>query len=353
MFKRNTLRRLIFVLSFLVTLVFMLTPGIASENKPDSDDSPHTTTHADKKKSYVPVLQPSKTKTMVTITHPELEAAWELRIPEGVSAGGAPVEMLFLPRFNLHSGQQEWRGFPDGSVGYDWKPSKEVVPGEFEVEDITFTFKPGINLSVRLRPSPDRIDITIAITNITDKPLELVCADGGCLRSLTQRFKDEKDYTRTFIKTSQGMIPLSDTKRSSGVRCSYVFSPRWHNPGMPYTQQAAKYWGRSDTFPTSAFVARAAETGGGAIGIGFDQAFRICQNSDSNQCIHSNPYFGTLQPGECKQRKGVILFGNTVAEIFDQFDALGYRPTKSIRRRNDGLIKHLNSLPPNDMEDGL
>ncbi len=61
-------------------------------------------------------------------------------------------------------------------------------------------------------------------------------------------------------------------------------------------------------------------------GIGYENAIGLMQNSDSHHCMHSAPFFGDLAPGEARERRGVILFGSSAAELFRRFAKLGYRP---------------------------
>ena len=49
-------------------------------------------------------------------------------------------------------------------------------------------------------------------------------------------------------------------------------------------------------------------------------------DADSRHCMHSAPFFRDLEPGEARVRRGVILFGSSVRELFQRFAKLGYRP---------------------------
>ena len=149
---------------------------------------------------------------------------------------------------------------------------------------------------------------------------------GHCFSAKTAQFFDDH-YARTYIMTSSGLTPLSKTDRSHKIRCRYLFNRLWYDSG-PFTDPALEsFWGRSHTEPTSPFIAALDSEGRGAIGIGFDHSMGLLQNSDSeHHCMHSTPFFGTLGPGQTAQRKGVILLGADVRELFDRFQALGDRP---------------------------
>ncbi len=156
------------------------------------------------------------------------------------------------------------------------------------------------------------------------QPLEQVFSDGGCLRHQSSHFSGN-EHLRTYIKIAQGLMRLSDIDRSQNIRCCYPFEPAWYE--NPYFKTFESFWGRSRSRPTSGFIGCEASDGSGAIGIGYRHAMHLLQNSDDeHHCLHSGPLFGTLKPGEKRTRRGVILFGRTVEELFSRFETLGYPP---------------------------
>jgi len=45
------------------------------------------------------------------------------------------------------------------------------------------------------------------------------------------------------------------------------------------------------------------------IGLGWDVTASVAHNPDAeHHCVHSDPWFGTVAPGEAVTRRGVILF---------------------------------------------
>ena len=262
----------------------------------------------------VPVLETGAGGT-VTIHHEGLDASWSLRFPE---AAGTADFLAFYPT-RTRDDTITWQEYGEGTLGYQWRPSepaREETPGDTAI-------RPVLAVAARLRPSPDRIDLTIELENVSPGVMVAVWSDGGDLQSLTERFIDEC-YSRSFIRTAVGLTRLSETPRTKKIRCTYVFEPAWYE--TPMFKKYEGYWGRSPTRPTSVFIAVAAKDGEGAVGIGYEHAFKLMQNSDDHRCIHSSPLFGTLQPGERKTRRGVILFGRSVPELFERFEALGYLP---------------------------
>ncbi len=284
---------------------------MSCEGLPGVDPSPQ---------SDFPVLKTDGTQYVV-VQNKDLDAEWLLRLPEVVATNDAYY--MVWERIAV-----KWNSYGDGEIGYEWKQSPEWLQrAQRYTEIVHLPVRSGIGVAVRMRPSLKRIDMSIALTNFTDKLLEDVWSEGGCFAAHSQHFFDD-DASHSYIKTAQGPTQLSQTDRSQKVRCRYAFEPKWYDTQIFKTMEW--FWGRSDVRPASAMVAAVATDDRGAVGIGYDHARAVWQNSDSqHHCMHSEPYFGTLQPGQTVERRGVILFGQTVPELFQRFEALGYRPDRT------------------------
>jgi len=270
--------------------------------------------------SDLPVLRTNGSQ-FVTVEYPPLQAQWLYRFPESVGSTDT-FYMTFEPI------STEWKNYGNGETGYEWEPSQNWLERAQKLISFigNYPIRPGVHVSVHMRPSPQRIDLSLAVTNLTQRTLLGVWSDGGCLGARSSQFFDEH-YSRTYIMTSDGLTPLLKTDRSRGIRCRYLFNRLWYDAG-PFTDPSlVSFWGRSNTHPSSPFIVALASNGRGAIGVGFDHSMGLLQNSDSeHHCMHSCPFFGTLHPGESAQRKGVILLGVGVSELFQKFEVLHYRP---------------------------
>ncbi len=274
------------------------------------------TAQAPTQRDRIPHLESNGTQ-WVRITHPVLNASWLIELPEDVETEDA----FYLIWENI---RVDWKEYGNQEIGYDWEATREWIQRAQQKIDMRgFSIRPGMRVSVRMRPSSERVDILIKLTNLTGSTLRPVFSSGGCLEHRTERFIDN-DASRTFIKTARGLVRLSDIDRSEKIRSLYLFAPHWYDTRVFRAWEY--FWGRSVARPSSGFIASIAADGKGAIGIGFDHSFGIMQNSDNHHCMHSCPYFGTLPPGQTVERHGVILFGETVEGLFQLFDGLGFRP---------------------------
>ena len=253
----------------------------------------------------------------VLIVHEGYRAEWQLRLPEVVrSWEGAFLTYIRTPL--------EWRQYESGESGYDWQPSAAYAQEAFEKTSRRQQMIVGMKVSPRMKVGSQRIDLWLRLKNVSDRPFHAVHSDGGCLQHRTERFFDDR-YDRTYVLTDAGPTPLHTTDRSAGIRAAYFFHPGWSEE--PGTKAYEYFWGRSRTRPAAALIVSQAFEGKGAIGIAWDQCLGVRQNSDaSHHCMHSSPYYGQMQPGQSVTRRGVILFGDKVEDVVEQFQQEKLQP---------------------------
>lgn len=254
-------------------------------------------------------------KPFVYVSNDEMNAKWGIRIPEWVACerGGFSFPSL------IH-----WKKRKDRTYRYEATLKYARRKDHGERSNSSRIMAEGFHLSVGVQPDHEKIDLTIELRNTSNEVFKRVIADGGCFRHQSQEFFDDH-YERTYIETDRGLVPLNNTDRSMGIRCIYFFYPEDYNHPH-YPREMEWFWGRSSTRPTSSLIATQDMSGRFAVGIGYEHAFLLSQNSDDyHHCMHSSPYFGTLNPEERRVRRGVILFGQDVKQLFRRFDELGFQ----------------------------
>jgi hypothetical protein len=250
----------------------------------------------------------------VLIFHDGLAAEWQIRMPEVVAASEGTF--LTSPRTRMI-----WSKDSQGRWGYDWQTTEEYAASAYKQIGGRLTMIVGMEISPRMKVTPDRIDLTLRLRNVSARAFHNVTADGGCLQHRTERFFDDA-HNRTFILTEQGVTSLDRLDRTIPIRTKYFFDARWFED--PATRAMEYFWGRSNTRPAAPWIASRAATGSGAIGIAWEHCIGVRQNSDpSHRCMHSSPCFGDMQPGEAITRRGIILFGATVEELAERFQEEG------------------------------
>jgi len=261
-------------------------------------------------------VKPSGTR-FANISNDQMKAQWRIQIPEAVSCDRGIF--LHWPDFNV-----DWKKGKTGAFTYEWETTPEYARSQMEFghrDDkgnlLTPTMIMGLRMRVEVRPNGDRVDLTIELENISDEVFNWVGSEGGCFQHLSREFIDDR-YERTYIKTERDLVPLDKTDRSKGIRCRYVFYDE--------DERDDWFWGRSRVRPISAFIATQDVSRRFAVGIGYEYASSLLQNSDSyHHCMHSCPHFGTLKPKEKRLRHGSILFGESIEDLFRQFDELGFQ----------------------------
>jgi hypothetical protein len=135
----------------------------------------------------------------VVITHQALEGEWLIRLPEFV---GVPDAALFYTV--AFKDRVEWKEYDDGEIGYDYQPAPESVGVVAQRLDGDLPLIPGVQISARMQPSRDRIDLTLGLANLTAKPIEDVWCEGGCLQHLSTRFHDNDTLNTRLSRRQTG-----------------------------------------------------------------------------------------------------------------------------------------------------
>ncbi len=250
----------------------------------------------------------------VLIFHSGLDAEWQLRLPEVVAAREGTF--LTSPRTRMI-----WSADSDGRWGYDWQTTEEYAGFADQQTGKRLHMIVGMEISPRMKVKADRIDLTLRLRNVSTRTFHDVNADGGCLQHRTERFFDDS-HRLTYMLTDQGVTSLDRTDRTIPIRSKYFFNRAWFEE--PSTRAYEFFWGRSETRPAAPWIASRAGSGGGAIGIAWEECTGVRQNSDpSHRCMHSSPYFGDMKPGQSITRRGVILFGGSVEDLAGRFQREG------------------------------
>lgn len=265
-------------------------------------------------------IEPTETR-FVHILNDSIGAEWRIQIPEAVLCDRG--YFLEFPRIEVSWVKR------NGSLAYEWETSPEYAESQRELNwhrtdegnpllsDVVL----GLRLHVELTPRNDRLDLSLEVENTSNETFNGIYSDGGCLQHQSKEFIDDL-YNRTYMKTKKGIIPLNETDRSKEIRCNYVFHVEdYENPNISRHEW---FWGRSNVRPVSSFIATKDKSARFAIGIGYEHALFLKQNSDSHHCMHSGPYFGTLKPKEKRLRRGVVLFGKDIGELFEHFAGLKF-----------------------------
>jgi hypothetical protein len=146
----------------------------------------------------------------VFLFHEGYQAKWQIRLPEVVSAREGTFLTSTRPKM-------KWREYEDGTIGTDWRPDEAYSREAYEKMGRRLKMILGLEISPRIRVGPNRIDLSLRLKNVSDLPFHSVSADGGCLQHRTKRFFDH-DLKTSYLLTTAGLTPLSETNRSIGIR---------------------------------------------------------------------------------------------------------------------------------------
>lgn len=220
----------------------------------------------------------------------ELKCRWRLRIPERVLADPS------RPLVDHHGVPLRWRQVAGGAV-----------------EGVSFpTEKAPVHLRVRVEPASWGAALEMTIKNISQERLPNVVAH-ICLshdRGKGQPFQfRDAEHRRTYLVTRQGLRCLA--KFGVGLRSHYRVQGEKPISFFSNPQRGEyRFWGGGLASPVAVqpWIASTDATGRWTVSIFWDRAAELFHNGDRpNRCIHSDPAFGTLSPGQSATRRGMVL----------------------------------------------
>ncbi|MDA0345854.1 MAG: hypothetical protein O3C43_01050 [Verrucomicrobia bacterium] len=215
-------------------------------------------------------------------------------------------------------------------VGHDiWRVHTPVSwsnPGEgvwlFErnnKDDTAGAVKHSIDYQLQIDPMPYGALLTLSVKNTGEEALHNIVGH-ICLGHLSDPFRDPS-FQRSYLRLDGEFRSLQETNRGSDpIRAHYRVS------GFPaiklFNNPDNRFWGApSPEQADSGLILTLSESKENLVALWFDPAGEVFQNSDEpNMCIHSDPFFGDLQPGSSKEVQGkLILFNGTLSEFETKF----------------------------------
>jgi hypothetical protein len=216
-------------------------------------------------------------------------------------------------------------------VGHDiWRVDSPVAwsnPSEgawsFERKNLDDTnngvVKHAIDYQLQIDPKPYGALLTLSVKNTGDKTLHNIVGH-ICLGHLSPPFRDPS-FQRSYVRVDGEFLNLEKTDRGSNpIRAHYRV--RGFPPIKLFNHPDNRFWGGPSPEQTdNGLILTVTETRRQAVALWFDPASEVFQNSDDpNMCIHSDPYFGDLEPGASNQVQGkLILFDGNLAEFENTF----------------------------------
>jgi N-sulfoglucosamine sulfohydrolase len=182
-------------------------------------------------------------------------------------------------------------------------------------EDASRPVRDPIDYAVRVVPREHGYDLTLTIKNTGNRVLHNVVGH-ICLGHLSPHFRDP-EFRRTYLRRAGSFLSLAETDRGSDpIRAHYLV--QGFPPIKIFQNPANRFWGRlSEQTADDGLIATSSAEGDRLIALWFHPASEVFQNSDEpNMCIHSDPVFGDLRPGQAVGVDGtLVLFDGTLDEF--------------------------------------
>lgn len=195
-------------------------------------------------------------------------------VPEGVGAADTPLG------WSAKHEAVKWEPRPDGSCQY------------------TCTFTGKARLRVELVPKTDSVQFTIALTNLTDKPLTGVHSN-TCFNVHASPYFEDPERVRSYVWTDAGptgmlQMPIAPT---SG-------EPLHGGWGVAAAGQAAPKGGPLGRYP---FLLIRSRDGQWVIAQAYGEGTSLGTNAHYS-CLHARPAWPDVPPGEERGVTGRIYF---------------------------------------------
>jgi len=238
------------------------------------------------------------------INSPDGALRWRLRVPERVFC-----DEVVLVGHDIHRvlAPVQWSRSDRGVLSY----------ARTNNEDLNRTARNEIGYSVRIAPKPYGADITLIFRNDSERALHNVVGH-VCLSHLSTRFRDPH-YDRTYIRREGSFLNLVETDRGSDpIRAHY--SVRGYPAIKIFDNPGNRFWGPlSREEADDGLILTRSVDGTQLAALWFSPASELFQNSDEpNMCIHSDPFFGDIEPGQSKSVDGKLIIFSGSLEQFEK-----------------------------------
>ncbi|NQT52771.1 SUMF1/EgtB/PvdO family nonheme iron enzyme [bacterium] len=202
------------------------------------------------------------------------EGHFSLYVPEGDGAAGLPLAWAAK-----HQGVR-WAGKPDGSCEY------------------ACTFAGKAVLRVTLVPRADAVDFTIALRNLTDKPLTAVHSN-TCFNVQASPYFNDPERVRSFVWTDAGPTGLLEMpiQPNSGEPLHGGWSVAAPGKPAPKGGSTARH----------AFIATRSRDAQWVIAQAYAEGASVATNAHYS-CLHTRPRWPDIPPGEERSVLGKLYF---------------------------------------------
>ena len=213
-----------------------------------------------------------------------------LRFPEGISFYDGGVFRLIMAGPHC----PDWTTHPDDAMFHGHRLENLL---EYEVHTL---------------PSGDGLLLSASVMNLSDRTVERVNL-APCTQLAQAPSLDDPEMTRTFYRAGGRFVSMSDAERAGDPGKNQVSVTS--ESGMDWTLSDAETgygWGMAKPDADAGFIAVAARNGKGGVATWWQRTATLCNNATSAiHCVHAEPYFDTLAPGEAATLQGELVWTDT------------------------------------------
>ncbi|TWU27498.1 hypothetical protein [Bythopirellula polymerisocia] len=243
---------------------------------------------------------------------PEIPIAWS---GEPILPGQAVVRQPTIDlQFNDHQGLAQWwlpelllLGNTDVQVATQGPADWKRVDGEWSYNRVT----PDGRLSVKVTVQQIQLGwmATLTICNRSDTTWSNVVAPVCLLLHASGVFQDPQ-WTRTFYRSNGKFITYAGCETDGGrdlFRMTLVKGQKM----LERSDDHREKWGFTKRLSDDGIIAVVSSDGSAVLTTTWNPSHHLQANRRRTySCIHANPYFGTLAPGESRTSHGYVFLIN-------------------------------------------
>jgi len=200
----------------------------------------------------------------------------------------------------------EFRIFAWGNVAPDWHAHGDGTLSHRRRWEDT------VDYEVRARPTGDVLALSATVTNVSVRPMTRIelapCIQLGGAGSL-----DDPAMARTFYHADGEFVAMNHAHRPNDpgknqVSVTSDLGFRWSR-SVPESDYG---WGMASPDADAGLVAVLARAGRGGLATWWQRVATVCNNAVSPiHCVHAEPYFDTLAPGESGTVRGELTWSDS------------------------------------------
>ena len=209
--------------------------------------------------------------------------------------------------------------FPEGIVYYDGAGEfhlfsfGEAAPAWQELGEDSYSHRRSwagvFEYEVSAKGEGEVVELRAAVRNISGETLSRVEL-APCIQLAEAGTLDDPGMTRTFYRAGGGFLSAAGARRPNDPGKNQFSVTEEIGFRWSLSKAESDYgWGLGSPDADAGFIAVTSRDGRGGLATRWRRVATLCNNTTASiHCVHAEPYFGTLSPGETRENAGCLVW---------------------------------------------